>query len=390
MTASRVKSSGCPKYSAACSTFIARTQETSYAVCRRYRRHNFILTVYYALLRHKGGVVKIFRLILLALFIGSPSSYLYAACTPDATTLCLQGGRFEVKADLRDEVGNQFTIPDMNQSGPAQAQPLFDDTGLFWFFEAANPEILAKVLDACSFNNHFWVFTAAPTNMEYTLTVTDTVSGELKQYFNPLGTPAPAITDTAAFATCNAVTQTKHSAALTTATGEPEKALMSGTCVADASTLCLQNNRFSVQINWEDFNANTGFAQPVPLSDQSGYFWFFSPNNVELLIKVLDGTAVNGHVWVFFAATTNVFYNVTVTDTLSGATRQYQNPLGTSSPAVLDNQAFQSIGVPIPIAGPQSIPTLQPISLLVMIFIMMLMLVWKCWGTRIALSINRK
>lgn len=76
------------------------------------------------------------------------------------------------------------------------------DSGLFWFFSASNWELLVKVLDGCSLNGHFWVFSAATTNVEYTLRVTDTRTGEVKVYLNPLGVAADAITDTGAFATC--------------------------------------------------------------------------------------------------------------------------------------------------------------------------------------------
>lgn len=63
-------------------------------------------------------------------------------------------------------------------------------------------EALVKVLDGCAFNDHFWVFSAATTDVEYTLQVTDTASGEVREYFNALGVAAPALTDTSAFATC--------------------------------------------------------------------------------------------------------------------------------------------------------------------------------------------
>ena len=65
-------------------------------------------------------------------------------------------------------------------------------------------EFLIKVLDGVGFGafGNFWVFAAATTNVEYTLRVTDTVTGETKSYENPLGTPAPAVVDTQAFATC--------------------------------------------------------------------------------------------------------------------------------------------------------------------------------------------
>ena len=76
------------------------------------------------------------------------------------------------------------------------------DSGLFWFFDAGNWEMLVKVLDGCAFNNHFWVFSAATTNVGYTLRVIDTETGAVAEYSNPLGTSAAALTDTNAFASC--------------------------------------------------------------------------------------------------------------------------------------------------------------------------------------------
>lgn len=77
-----------------------------------------------------------------------------------------------------------------------------DDSGLYWFFVDDNWEMLVKVLDGCGFNNHYWVFATATTDVEYTLEVVDSSNGIRKTYTNELGTASPAITDTAAFATC--------------------------------------------------------------------------------------------------------------------------------------------------------------------------------------------
>ena len=63
-------------------------------------------------------------------------------------------------------------------------------------------EVLVKVLDGCAINHRFWVFAATTTNVAYVLRVTDTETGQVREYENPLGKPADAITDTAAFATC--------------------------------------------------------------------------------------------------------------------------------------------------------------------------------------------
>ena len=60
---------------------------------------------------------------------------------------------------------------------------------------------------------------------------------------------------------------------------------------------------------------------------------------MELVVKVLDGTAVNGHHWVFYGALSDVRYTITVTDTQTGATQVYENPLGTLA-SVADTAAF--------------------------------------------------
>ncbi len=74
--------------------------------------------------------------------------------------------------------------------------------------------------------------------------------------------------------------------------------------------------------------ASHGDGQAVPLTDQTGYYWFLDPSNVELVAKVLDGRPINGHFWVFFASLTNVDFVLTVTDTVTGQVRTYENPPG--------------------------------------------------------------
>lgn len=114
-----------------------------------------------------------------------------------------------------------------------------------------------------------------------------------------------------------------------------------GACVADATTLCLSNGRFRIQVGWETFTGDKGVASTVPVvSDDSGLFYFFTPNNWEMLIKVLDGCTSTAHYWVFFAATTDVQFVVTVTDTQTGRVKTYFNPQGSSADAVTDTSAF--------------------------------------------------
>ncbi|MEO1084140.1 MAG: Calx-beta domain-containing protein, partial [Acidobacteriota bacterium] len=115
-------------------------------------------------------------------------------CVPSPTVVCLNQGRFTVRVTWRDFDGNVGDGTELPIESP--------DSSLFWFFEATNWELLVKVLNGCGFNNNYWVFAAATTNVEYTLRVTDTQTGQVQEYTNPLGTSSAAITDTSAFATC--------------------------------------------------------------------------------------------------------------------------------------------------------------------------------------------
>jgi hypothetical protein len=58
--------------------------------------------------------------------------------------------------------------------------------------------------------------------------------------------------------------------------------------------------RFKIEVEWKDFVGNTGLGQAIPLTNDTGYFWFFGPDNVELVLKVLDGRLLNNRWWVFY------------------------------------------------------------------------------------------
>ena len=114
-------------------------------------------------------------------------------------------------------------------------------------------------------------------------------------------------------------------------------------CVAGAETLCLNNARFRTAIVWRSAeSAGRGQAVPVPTAPDSGLFYFFSPANLEMLIKVLNACIepLGNRYWVYFAATTNVEFAVTVTDTQTGKTKTYFNPLNRAAPPVQDVDAF--------------------------------------------------
>ena len=113
-------------------------------------------------------------------------------------------------------------------------------------------------------------------------------------------------------------------------------------CVAGPNTLCLQNGRFKVDVQWEDFAHRTGPGHAVPLEgrNDSGLFWFFDEKNVELTLKILNGCGVNGRYWVFLSSGTTVRYDLTVTDMITHTSKVYSNALNESAPLKADTSAF--------------------------------------------------
>jgi hypothetical protein len=125
-------------------------------------------------------------------FEATPPASGQPGCTPGNSNLCLGSGRFKVEATWQTAAN----------SGIAGAVGLTSDTGYFWFFSSTNVEAVVKVLDACSFNNRYWVFAGGLTDVRVDLKITDTKTGTIKTYSNPLGTKFAPIQDTNALAVC--------------------------------------------------------------------------------------------------------------------------------------------------------------------------------------------
>ncbi|MES1244089.1 MAG: right-handed parallel beta-helix repeat-containing protein [Acidobacteriota bacterium] len=237
-----------------------------------------------------------------------------SACTSGAT-LCLNGDRFVAEVAWKAQ----------GKTGSGQAVSITADTGYFWFFSESNVELMVKVIDGRPLNGAFWVFYGALSNVEYTLKITDTVTGRVKTYKNPAGRLA-SVGDTSAFPAGKAAAGLANPAEPAMEPLRLDTATASS-CVPGPTDLCLNNGRFRVSLNWKA-QGTQGAGQAVPLTADTGYFWFFSPANIEVALKVLDGRGLNGHFWVFYGALTNVEYEITVTDTETGHSVTYRNPAG--------------------------------------------------------------
>jgi len=283
------------------------------------------------------------------LFVGNGSG-VYDRQTIGCTgsdELCLGRGpdnlyRFRVELTWRDFEGHR----DVAGLRPHVTQ----DSGVFWFFDRDSWELLAKVIDGTAYDGHHWVFAGATSNVELGLRVTDQFSGRARLYYNPLGQTPITLAEIGVFpnepdpvspgAVVEEVVTLPPSSPPQRSFGFDPTAV-GELCVASATEHCFLGGRFRVGVTWRDFDGHQGVGRTEPYpSDDSGLVWFFDPQNHELLLKMVDGCGYNGRYWVFAAATTNVEYDLVVTDTTNGATVTYHNPLGQPAATVTDIEAL--------------------------------------------------
>jgi hypothetical protein len=254
-------------------------------------------------------------------------------CQPTATRLCLGEGLFSVEVTFETRTG---------VTGVGKAVPLTSDTGYFWFFQDTNVELVLKALDARAVNGHFWIFYGALSDVQYTITVTNTFTGKGKVYFNPQRNLA-SVADTSAFPDSSepALRPAPEPPALDlrAAVSPGSRPVGRAVCQPSATALCLNQSQFEVKVSWRTRNGQTGVGQAVPLTSDTGWLWFFNGANLELMIKVLDGRTVNGSYWVFYGALSDVEYTITVKNLATGAVKTYINPQRNLA-SVADTSAF--------------------------------------------------
>ena len=113
-------------------------------------------------------------------------------------------------------------------------------------------------------------------------------------------------------------------------------------CVPDEETLCL-GGRFRVTVEWTDFRGGSGPGHAKALEQHTGAFWFFRPQNLEIMVKVLDACRPPwNRYWVFAGGLTSVEVTLRVEDLIAGESREYRNELGSRFVSVQDTDAFDT------------------------------------------------
>ena len=103
--------------------------------------------------------------------------------------------------------------------------------------------------------------------------------------------------------------------------------------------ICLESGHFDIAVTAHTADGDFVGKKAGGTAD-SAVLTFFSANNWEMLVKVLDGCAINQNYWVFAASATDVGFTLTVTDRTTGAQKTYRNRLGQPAVAITDTAAF--------------------------------------------------
>ncbi len=242
------------------------------------------------------------------------------------------------------------------------------ESGILYFFGRDNAEVLVKVLDACAIDGHRWVFVAPVTDLAFNLHIDERASGKRWTHRNPKGgQTASTKSDVRAFSCSPTASAGSHVGAAdgiggvdlvqtglvaaperwttipseappSAASAQPLRTGQGTACEPDLGLMLAGG--FSVSLCYETREGKVDDALNWKLdSRQSGLLYFFDRNNAEVLIKVLDGCAINGHRWVFVAPVTDLAFNLHI-ESPAGELWTHHGFQGLTASARSDIQAF--------------------------------------------------
>ncbi len=222
-------------------------------------------------------------------------------------------------------------------------------SGLMYFFDRDNVEVLVKVQNGCGINGHHWVFVAPVTDLRFSLKVY--APGRELPWLHEnrvAGRTARTMSDTTAFPCTTAEIAAATARAADLPAPAPSASLMTGAetdCVPSGPALTLAGG-YRVSACWETENGETGDAMDWGLdSDRMGLLYFSDRDLVDVLIKVQDDCAAGGNVSVAVAPATTAAFNLRV-ESPNGYVWRYANRLGETAEAVTDVSAFPCMGAP--------------------------------------------
>ena len=269
-------------------------------------------------------------------------------CDENESRLCVQQDRFEIVARWQNFAGAE---------GEARLLPLGSESGYAYFFSPSNVELMVKVLNACSpeLGERFWVFAAGLTNVAVDFEVKDTWTGLTQSYRNPIGQIFAPVFDTTTFTTCGAAEPVAPAppfpaAALQVAELPAAQAASSAAPADDPAAIeycqsppnCIAG-RFRPTVTYTAPGDSTGVGDAHTLTPDTKAYTFFSADNYEVLIKVLDACETYGQVWFFASGLTDLPVTIHLRDQATFRNYYFGSPGGQPFQPIFDLQTLPCV-----------------------------------------------
>ncbi|HVG23896.1 MAG TPA: M57 family metalloprotease, partial [Thermoanaerobaculia bacterium] len=254
---------------------------------------------------------------------GAVSSRAVTVTVEQATTnLFLLNRRFNVQVRYR----NQFANPPAEGllTGRSLQASALSDTAIFWFDSPLVVELMVRVSDARPFDNAFHVYFGGLSDVEFFITVKDTLTGKTVEY-HKLPSQLTGQIDRKSFpAAANGTVLDEGLEALMERASRP----MLG-ANADTTTLRMMS-RYDVRIRYRN-----QFAQPIAEgyllgraitkipTTETAVFYFENPESVEWMVRFSDVRPFANRVDFFPGGLSDVEYTVEVTDSVTGKVKSY-------------------------------------------------------------------
>ena len=242
------------------------------------------------------------------------------------------------------------------------------ESGILYFFDRDNAEVLVKVLDACAISDYLWVYVAPVTTLAFNLRIDEVGTDRFWEHRNPRGGGDAATASALKHFPCDPnVAAVGGTVALgdqgVVAAGDPrdgvdlvdagfrpaslQHALTAGeTSDCEPLPVATMKGGYEVAMCVEFLKDGEPSSTPVKdyglESEQSAILYFFDKNNAEVLIKVLEPPGGNCGRWVFVAPVTDLAFNIEVRPPDGGTPWTRSNPFGKTAAAVSDLKAFCS------------------------------------------------
>ena len=242
------------------------------------------------------------------------------------------------------------------------------ESGILYFFDRDNAEVLVKVLDACAISDYLWVYVAPVTTLAFNLRIDEVGTDRFWEHRNPRGggdaatasalkhfpcdPDAAVVAGTVASGDQGVVTagDLRDGVDLVDAGFRPasiQHALTAGErSDCEPQPVATMKGGYEVAMCVEFLKDGEPSSTPVKdyglESEQSAILYFFDKNNAEVLIKVLEPPGGNCGRWVFVAPVTDLAFNIEVRPPDGGTPWIRSNPFGRTAAAVSDLKAFCS------------------------------------------------